>query len=113
MVLAAHLPACTGYQTIEDPAPVVRAEKAPIERVRMTLRTGESVELEKARVSGDTVYGTVRKGGESRAIPLADASKLELRRPAPDKTIGLVIGLTAVAAAIAYGIVILDQIGQM
>ena len=98
VLLIAFLPACTSYRSIEDPVPVVRAEKEPITRIRLTLQNGERVELVQARVSGDTVYGAL-KGGESRTIPLANAAKVELRRNNPDKTAGFVLGATVLTAA--------------
>ncbi len=99
VLLIAFLPACTSYRTIENPAPVIRAEKEPIMRIRLTLQSGERIELVQATVSGDTVYGALRKGGESRAVPLADASKVELQRADSDKTVGFVLGVSVLTAA--------------
>jgi hypothetical protein len=100
ILLAAYLPACTGYQVMADPSTGLQASPKPVKEARVTLRTGERFELMSPRVDGDSLRG-VPAGGPARSVALADVATVEVRKGSTGKTLALVLGVTAVVGLVA------------
>ncbi|HET9292997.1 MAG TPA: hypothetical protein VFO06_01795 [Gemmatimonadales bacterium] len=107
MVLAAYLPACTSYHVLANPAEAIAAAPKPIDKVRITMVNGKRFEMTKVRVEADSLRGLGYGVGE-RGIALSDIKQVEVAKPSPEKTVGLVLGIgafvgltVAVAAAMA------------
>jgi hypothetical protein len=107
LVLAAYMPACTSYHVLADPAAAIAASPKPIDKVRITMVNGKRFEMTKVRVEADTLRGVGYGVGE-RGIALSDIKQVEVAKPSPEKTVGLVLGIgafvgltVAVAAAMA------------
>jgi hypothetical protein len=107
LVLAAYMPACTSYHVLADPAAAIAESPKPIDKVRITMVNGKRFEMTKARVEADSLRGLGYGVGE-RGIALSDIKQVEVAKPSPEKTVGLVLGIgafvgltVAVAAAMA------------
>jgi len=79
LLLGVSIAACTAYQTLADPAADLAAPAAPITRVRLTLRTGERLDLESPCVHGDSLVGTPAEGPPVH-VALADVAKAQVPR---------------------------------
>lgn len=105
LLTAATLPACTAYRTVADPVATLQAPK-PVKDARVTLRTGERLELDFPRVEGDSLSGFLF-GGELRTVALADVVRVEAKKVSAGRTAGLVLGMavvgTAAAGAVSVG----------
>ena len=76
--------------------------------VRLTMHDGRRVELTSARITGDSVHGTLRKGtgaaeAGSVSLHMRDVQRLEERQFSSGKTIG-VAGAALVALWAAAGL---------
>jgi len=100
IVLAAYIPACTGYTTIADPSTALQPSPKPIEKARITLINGEQFEMATPVVSGDSLRG-IPPGGPARSIALADVAKVEVQKADAAKTAGLVAGVLLLGGLIA------------
>ena len=103
IVLAAYIPACTGYATLADPSAALTASPKPIEKARVTLKNGERFELATPVVYGDSLRG-VPPGGPARSIALADVAKVEVQKGDAAKTAGLVVGVLLLGGLVAGAI---------
>lgn len=99
LLATATLPACTAYPTIPDPVSTLQAPK-PVKDARVTLRSGERLELDFPRVEGDSLSGFLF-GGELRIVALADVARVEVQKMSAGRTAGLVLGLAVVGTAAA------------
>jgi hypothetical protein len=96
-VLAGYLTACTSWRVQSlSPQQVLTAEQ-PTEIQVMMRSDSTRVVLTQPEVSGDSLVGLTEDGRLS--IPLADIASVALREGAPGKTVGLMLGLMALAAA--------------
>jgi len=100
IVLAAYIPACTGYTTLADPSAGLAASPKPVKQARVTLKSGERFELAMPVVSGDSLRG-VPPGGPARSIALVDVAKVEVQKTDAAKTAGLVAGVILLGGVIA------------
>jgi len=100
IVLAAYIPACTGYTTLANPSEALAASPNQPKQVRVTLKTGERFELAAPVVSGDSLRG-IPPGGPARSVALADVAKVEVQKTDGAKTAGLVAGVLLVGGLIA------------
>ena len=91
-----YLTACSSWQNIGPVSPGQFIELDQPERVRVYMRGGDQVELERPAVDGDEL---VAPGGFS--MPLADVLALEVRRFDVARTI-LRVGGGATAAFVVY-----------
>jgi len=95
-------------QNSESPAVV------PGDYVRVTMKSGEVHRLKVAAADLDTIAGDdqdSRHSGRSLEIAMADVQKLELltaRDISAGKTTGLVLGIIAAVAAIAFAAFVID-----
>ena len=88
---------------------VLPAERRRPERIRVTLRTGEVVDLWTPRLSADTIRGfntPLGVEGVEHSVPVADVTKVEIREVDPVKTslaaVGIGVTILAVIAAATY-----------
>jgi hypothetical protein len=77
LLIGVSVAACTGYQTLADPAADLQASPSPVTRARVTLRSGERLELNSPCVSGDSLMGFSVDGGP-RHVALADVTKVQV-----------------------------------
>ena len=96
LFLLLNLTACSSWQNIGPVSPGRFIELDQPERVRVYMRGGDQVELERPAVDGDEL---VAPGGFS--MPLADVLALEVRRFDVARTI-LRVGGGATAAFVVY-----------
>jgi hypothetical protein len=96
LFLLLNLTACSSWQNIGPVSPGQFIELDQPERVRVYMRGGDQVELERPAVDGDEL---VAPGGFS--MPLADVLALEVRRFDVARTI-LRVGGGATAAFVVY-----------
>lgn len=114
LVLLALSAACRTWRT--EALPVRGApDRAIGGHVRATRADGIQVELNRVRVTGDTLRGEPRRGeagehGSETAIPLDALRRLEVRRVSAARTVWLGVGVLAgvflamsAAEAEAYG----------
>ena len=87
LFLLLNLTACSSWQSIGPVSPSRFIELDQPERVRVYMRGGDQVELERPAVDGDELVGA---GGF--AMPLADVLALEARRISMDRTVLAVLG---------------------
>ena len=96
LFLLLNLTACSSWQNIGPVSPGRFIELDQPDRVRVTMRSGDQVELERPAVDGDEL---VAPGGFS--MPLADVLTLEVRRFDVARTI-LRVGGGATTAFVVY-----------
>jgi hypothetical protein len=93
-VVCALLAGCTATRLVE------RAELSlpnPPTRVWVTRADHTTVVFDSARVSADSLIGTV--DGQPQRLPLSEVTALRVREPSQDRTAGLVfLGVSGVAA---------------
>ena len=94
--LLLNLTACSSWQSIGPVSPSLFIELDQPERVRVYMRGGDQVELERPAVDGDEL---VAPGGFS--MPLADVLMLEVQRFDAARTI-FRVGGGATAAFVVY-----------
>ncbi len=99
---------CRTWQPV--PLPPAGAP-APLARVRVTRADDRQVEVLRASVRGDTLYGERRDGaspgrGAAAAVPLDSVRRLEARRVSGARTgalaAGVLLGLAAALYLVAY-----------
>ena len=91
-----HLTACSTWQSVGPVSPSQFIEAEQPERVRVYMRSGGQVDLERPAVDGDEL---VAPGGFS--MPLADVLMLEVQRFDVARTI-LRVGGAVTAAFVVY-----------
>ena len=96
ILLAAYLPACATYSVMPDPASTLKAPQTELKQVRVTLRSGEQVDVQSPRVEGDSLRGTW-PNSLVMSVALADVAAIQVKRTGTAKTAGLVL-LSAAAA---------------
>ncbi len=103
LMLVSFLSGCHKWVPIE-PSVDVAPEAAPLEHVRLTMSDGRMLELQRAVVHEDTVFGSGSTG--SVAIPVDQIRTLEVRKGDTAGETGLVvavlIGLVGAAVAAYY-----------
>ena len=111
-LLAVFLPACTSYYYLPAPSVSLQGAHQPIQKSRITLRSGESFTLSDARISGDSLRGFV-SGGKGKSVALADVTSAGIRQVSPAKTVGLVLGVTAVAASASLFVLTISAMNEV
>ena len=81
--------ACSHYQVMPDPSSGFRSSPQRITQARLTLRSGERVELGFPCLSGDSLRGTAATGGVRR-VALSDVTKVEIPRTRAGNTASFV-----------------------
>lgn len=66
-----------------------------VDRMRVITTKGAVVELHHPRVTNDTLYGQPSKDGPETAFPLAEISKVQVKKVSAAKTAGLAVGAAA------------------
>ena len=94
---AATISACTSWR-VQPVSPAQLLDEERPERVRVQRSDRSRVVLNAPQLVPDSLVGTSR--GERTSLPLADIAQIEVRRGSTGKTIGLVLGLTAVTAVV-------------
>jgi len=96
-----YIPACTTWQVARGITPQqLIADKHPA-KVRLSLAGNSQVVLEEPRVAGDSLAGFVN--GKDSSVVASDVTQLAIRKVSNGRTVGLVVGLGLVAAAVAVG----------
>lgn len=111
-LLAAFIPACTSYYYLPAPSVSLQGAHQPIQKSRITLRSGESFTLSDARITGDSLRGFVG-GGKGKSVALADVTSAGVRQVSPAKTIGLVLGVTAMAATVSLFVLTISAMDEV
>ena len=93
LTLIAWLSACHKW-SYSPLSPSQTVSEEP-DRVRVTTSSDRWV-LESPRVEGDSLFGLMAKSGETRAIPLGEIQRLEIRESDVLATVGTVLGVTVV-----------------
>ena len=96
LFLLLNLTACSSWQNIGPVSPGRFIELAQPERVRVDMRGGDQVELERPAVDGDELVGA-----DGFSMPLADVLMLEVQRFDVARTI-LRVGGAVTAAFVVY-----------
>ena len=106
LFLVLNLTACSSWQNIGPVSPGRFIELDQPERVRVYMRGGDQVELERPAVDGDelVVPGV--------SMPLADILRLEVRRISVDRTVLAVLGGVVLVPVAVIAWVIIDCGGQ-
>jgi hypothetical protein len=86
ILLAIHLAGCSSWQSVGG--------VGGAERVRVTRRTGEQIELTRPTIRGDSIVAG------SIAIPRSDVESVEVRRISAGRTLLLVAGIVVLFPAI-------------
>jgi len=94
VLTGALLVACTTVRAVQ---PADLSPSQPPTRVWVTYADHTTVVLDSARVSGDTLIGSVN--GEPERIPLSAATFLRARRSSPERTAALWAALSVGALA--------------
>jgi len=104
--LLLNLTACSSWQSIGPVSPSQFIELDQPERVRVYMRGGDQVELERPAVDGDelVVPGV--------SMPLADILRLEVRRISVDRTVLAVLGGVVLVPVAVIAWMIIDCGGQ-
>ena len=87
---------CSAWHRRAVPAPApAPAPEAPAfaGRVRVTRTDGRRVLFTAVRVAGDSLVGDPRGPGRRAAVALGDIRRVDERRPSPQRTRGLLIGV--------------------
>lgn len=105
VLLAAYLPACATYSVMPDPATTLQAPQTELQGVRVTLRSGEQVDLQSPRVEGDSLRGTW-PNSLVKSVALTDVAAVQVKQVSAGKTAGLVLGAAAVAAWAVIGFMV-------
>jgi hypothetical protein len=111
-LLVAFLPACTSYYYLPAPSVSLAGAHQPIQKSRITLRNGEAFTLSGARISGDSLRGFVG-GGRGKSVALADVTSAGIRQVNPAKTVGLVLGVAAVAASASLFVLTISAMDEV
>ena len=98
MITAVMLAACTSLQTVPIEAGRAPEGVGPGDEVTVTTMRGEKLEFEVVRVDADALVG------EDAQVAFEDIATLEVERPAPGKSAGLVAGGLAIVIAVAVGV---------
>ena len=110
VMLICFLSGC--YKWSVQPAPAT-LDEAP-ERARITLSDGRVVELRSLEIRGDSVVGFAKTdtwyiwGDTLQTYPLADVTKLEVRKTDGLRTFGLAVGIGAALFTVAAMIALSD-----
>jgi hypothetical protein len=104
-VLASYLTACTSWQVQRlSPQQVLTTEQPTAMEVMRSDST--RVVLTQPEVSGDSLVGLTKDGRLS--IPLTDIASVALRKWAPVKTVGMMLGVAALAV-VTLGVLVAIQ----
>ena len=104
--LLLNLTACSSWQSIGPVSPSLFIELDQPERVRVYMRGGDQVELERPAVDGDELVAP------GVSMPLADILRLEVRRISVDRTVLAVLGGVALVPVAVIAWMIIDCGGQ-
>ena len=109
LILLAALSACTKWVTFELPLPEVEPPSDTVPpydygRARLTLRCGEVRTFSSAVLVADSIRGELEtphpdSTAVSVVVPTSKVARLEIRRGDPVRTVFLIGGLAATAAA--------------
>lgn len=103
LLLLCSLSACTGYQTVADPAAGLGASPLQLDQARITLWSGERFKLASPRVFGDSLSG-LQKDKSMRKLSLADVKKFEMHTINPERSMLLVeVVVCSIFNTIAHG----------
>lgn len=89
LLLGVSLAACTAYQTLANPASDLSAAASPVPEARVTLWSGERLELNAPCVYGDSLLG-FPADGPPRRVALADVRQVQIPKHATGGTAGFV-----------------------
>ena len=112
LLLTVHLPACSTYGVMADPAAELQAAPTPVTNALVVLRTGERFNLKTPQVDGDSLRG-FSNHGVALSVPLANVAWLESRQPSPIRTASLVAGIVVTVTAVAVfvsTVVVVDDV---
>ena len=98
LFLVLNLTACSSWQNIGPVSPGQFIELDQPERVRVDMRGGDQVELERPAVDGDELVAS------GVSVPLADILRLQVRGFSLDRTMLLGLG---VAGGVLGGLILL------
>jgi len=103
--LVAYLPGCMGWHTVTTTEPLGRS--AGEQRLRLTVRGGERLELRKATIVGDSVIGESGRSSQRTrtAVALRDIQQVDNRRLSAGNSIAAVVGIGAVAVGVGLVVV--------
>jgi hypothetical protein len=115
VLLAVQLSACTSWR-VQNISPQQLVSRDSTQRVRIVRLNGAQVTIKGARLRGDTLYGSPtpiakRMPDTLVAIPLSDVRAIEVRQGDTGKTVGLVLGVSALVAGAVF-VAFLSALGQ-
>lgn len=100
LITAVALAACTSLQAVPIEAGRAPEGVGPGDTVTVTTVRGEKIEFEVVRVDADALVGA------DAQVAFEDIATLEVTKPAPGKTAGLIGGGVAIVAAIVVGLLL-------
>jgi hypothetical protein len=96
-LLLCYLAACTTWHVEDGASPLLLIATEHPSRVRLTRSDSSLIVLENPRIAGsDTLVGQGHK--ESTTVAVSDVRQIATQHVSAGKTIGLVFGLSVVAA---------------
>ena len=98
LITAVMLAACTSLQAVPIEAGRAPEGVGPGDTVTVTTVRGEEIEFEVVRVDADALVG------EDAQVAFKDIATLEVKKPAPGKTAGLIAGGVVTVVAIVVGL---------
>lgn len=105
LCLASSFAGCHSYEPVLSPLPEFTPAQEGRNEMRLTLMTGEQLQLEGAYVAGGAVYGyplhASSKGASLVSVPLGAIRQAHLRKPHASRTVGYLVGGALIAGTVA------------
>ena len=99
-LLLCYLAACTSWHVKQGASPLQLISTEHPSAVRLTRTDGRRIFLDEPRIAaGDSLVGV--HDGVQTSVAVSDVSQVATRKFSPAKSIGLVLGLSAVVVTIA------------
>ena len=105
LFLLLNLTACSTWQSVGPVSPSQFIEAEQPERVRVYMRSGGQVDLERPAVDGDELVAPA----SGVSVPLADILRLEVRGFSLGRTIGAGFGVYAAVVVVVWGLWALEN----
>jgi len=79
----------------------------PAKRVRLRTTDGREITITDARISGDTVFGTLARSGKPFRAEITNIQSISTRRPDPLRTGYLIVGTGVFAVTVGVMVIAL------
>ena len=100
VLLPMYLASCTSWK-VQSTSPEQVVSESSSSTLRVTLTNGYQVDMQRARVTEDSLYGYVNSSSAEQGVALADISQISKKKTSVGRTVGLVVVVYAVLAVIA------------